>query len=69
MLQVTETIANSESEYVEIAVRLGLDPGWRQEISEKIKQNHSLLFDDLECVRGLESFYQQVVRQKLQSIS
>jgi predicted O-linked N-acetylglucosamine transferase (SPINDLY family) len=65
MLQVTETIANSEAEYIEIAVRLGLDLAWRQEISEKIRQNHALLYNDLECVRGLESFYQQVVQENL----
>jgi predicted O-linked N-acetylglucosamine transferase (SPINDLY family) len=65
MLGVPETIAQTEAEYIEIAVRLGLDTDWRREISEKIKQNCDRLFNDLECVRGLEAFYQQIVEAKL----
>ncbi|PHV62815.1 hypothetical protein [Cyanobacterium aponinum] len=57
MLGVTETIANSEDEYIDIAVRLGLDQTWRKEIKEKIEANHHNLYDDLECVRELERFF------------
>jgi len=64
MLGVTDTIATSETEYIDIAVRLGNDPQWRQNIVEKIKANHSNLYDDLECVRALEEFYQRVVLEK-----
>jgi protein O-GlcNAc transferase len=69
MLGVTDTIANSESEYIEIAVRLGLDPQWRQEISKKMGDRHHYLYEDIECVRGLEDFYQQVVREHLEKYS
>jgi protein O-GlcNAc transferase len=69
MLGVTDTIANSESEYIEIAVRLGLDPQWRQEISKKMGDRHRYLYEDIECVRGLEDFYQQVVREHLEKHS
>ncbi|WP_342597090.1 hypothetical protein VKI21_17450 [Cyanobacterium aponinum UTEX 3222] len=62
MLGVTDTIASSEDEYIEIAVRLGLDQTWREEIKEKIQANHHNLYDDLECVRALENFYQDVVK-------
>ncbi|MBD2499158.1 O-linked N-acetylglucosamine transferase, SPINDLY family protein [Anabaena azotica] len=61
MLGVTDTIAKNEAEYIEIAVRLGLDPNWRGEISERMSQLHERLFDDRVCVAGLEAFYQQVV--------
>jgi predicted O-linked N-acetylglucosamine transferase (SPINDLY family) len=57
MMGMTETIAQDEAEYVEIAVRLGLDADWRQEIVRKISQRHSLLYDDTTCVTALESFY------------
>ncbi|MEH2078263.1 MAG: tetratricopeptide repeat protein [Nostoc sp.] len=60
MLGVTDTIAENETEYIEIAVKLGLDPAWRGTISERISQNHDRLFDDKACVAGLEAFYKQV---------
>lgn len=61
MLGVTETIAQTESDYIEIAVRLGLDPQWRTEIIEKIQQRQHRLFDDQACIKGLEAFYKTVV--------
>ncbi|AFZ24969.1 putative O-linked N-acetylglucosamine transferase, SPINDLY family [Cylindrospermum stagnale PCC 7417] len=61
MLGVTDTIAQNEAEYIEIAVKLGLDPAWRSSIVEKMSQNCDRLFDDKVCVAGLEAFYKQVV--------
>lgn len=61
MLGVTDTIAQNEAEYIEIAVKLGLDPAWRSSIVEKMSQNCDRLFDDKACVAGLEAFYKQVV--------
>lgn len=63
MLGVTETIAANESEYIEIAVRLGLDPEWRQSIVQKTIENNSRVFEDKTCVRALEEFYDRVVRE------
>ncbi|MFB2897654.1 hypothetical protein ACE1CI_32455 [Aerosakkonemataceae cyanobacterium BLCC-F50] len=63
MIGVTETIAKTEAEYIEIAVRLGLDTEWRQEVAVKIKTNHDRLFDDQVCVQALEKFYAQVVQE------
>ncbi|MEH2312105.1 MAG: tetratricopeptide repeat protein [Nostoc sp.] len=60
MLGVTDTIAKNEAEYIEIAVKLGLDPAWRGTIAERMSQNHDRLFDDKACVVGLEAFYKQV---------
>ncbi|WP_442949294.1 O-linked N-acetylglucosamine transferase family protein [Nostoc sp.] len=60
MLGVTDTIAENEAEYIEIAVKLGLDPAWRRSIAEQMSQNHDCLFDDKACVAGLEAFYIQV---------
>ncbi len=65
MLGVTDTIAQNEAEYIEIAVKLGLDPAWRRYIAERIKHSHDRLYDDKACVAGLEAFYKQVVRESL----
>ncbi|WP_071590593.1 tetratricopeptide repeat protein [Gloeocapsa sp. PCC 73106] len=61
MIQVTETIATSEKEYLELAIKLGLDSQWRHLIVEKIKANLKLLYHDLETVKALETFYQTVI--------
>jgi predicted O-linked N-acetylglucosamine transferase (SPINDLY family) len=65
MLGVTDTIAQNEAEYIEIAVTLGLDPAWRRQISQQMSQKHTQLFDDKACVAGLEAFYKQVVQERL----
>ncbi len=65
MLGVTDTIAENEMEYIDIAVKLGLDPAWRRSIAERVSQNHNRLFDDQACVAGLEAFYKQVVETSL----
>ncbi|MBR8839485.1 MAG: tetratricopeptide repeat protein [Stigonema ocellatum SAG 48.90 = DSM 106950] len=61
MLGVTDTIAQNEAEYIEIAVKLGLDPAWRRDITQRISQSHDHLFDDKTCVAGLEAFYKQIL--------
>jgi predicted O-linked N-acetylglucosamine transferase (SPINDLY family) len=65
MMGITETIAQDEIEYVDIAVRLGLDTNWRQEIVQKIHERHHWLYDDKTCVAALEDFYQKVVLSQL----
>jgi predicted O-linked N-acetylglucosamine transferase (SPINDLY family) len=65
MMGVTETIARDEAEYIELAVRLGLDTDWRQAIVQKIYERHSLLYDEKSCVTALESFYKKVVDQRI----
>jgi predicted O-linked N-acetylglucosamine transferase (SPINDLY family) len=61
-LGVTDTIAQTEAEYIEIAVRLGLDR-WRDSIIERMVHRHSYLYDDKTCVAALEAFYRRVVQQ------
>ena len=62
MMGVTETIAQDEAEYVEIAVKLGLAPDWRQALVRKIYERHGWLYEDKTCVTALESFYKRVVQ-------
>jgi predicted O-linked N-acetylglucosamine transferase (SPINDLY family) len=63
MLGVTDTIAENEAEYIEIAVKLGLAPALRSNIAGRMSQNHDRLFDDKACVVGLEAFYKEVCSQ------
>ncbi|WP_421659407.1 tetratricopeptide repeat protein [Leptothermofonsia sp. ETS-13] len=62
---VTETIAANETEFVAIAVRLGLDLDYRATIRQKVQQHRSRLFEDKTCVDALETFYRQVVQEKI----
>lgn len=65
MLGVTDTIVSNEAEYIDIAVKLGLNPTWRNDIAERMKQRHNNLYDDKGCVIGLEKFYKQVIEEGL----
>jgi predicted O-linked N-acetylglucosamine transferase (SPINDLY family) len=69
LLGVTDTIAKNEAEYIDIAVKLGIDKAWRNSISEIMSQNHDCLFDDQACIVGLEAFYKEVVKTALSLIS
>ncbi len=63
MLGVTDTIAKNEAEYIEIAVRLGLDREWRDSIVAQMVHRHSYLYDDKTSVEALEAFYRRVVQE------
>lgn len=58
---VTETIAASGDEYVEIAARLGNDPEWRAVVSARMLENRHLAFNDLAPIRAFEDFLYRVV--------
>jgi predicted O-linked N-acetylglucosamine transferase (SPINDLY family) len=60
-LGVTDTVAFSEAEYVDIAVKLGLDPQWRKQVAERIQLHHNRLFDDRTTIKALEEFYKQAI--------
>lgn len=55
-LQLPELIARDEADYVNIALRLGCDKPWRDEVSRRIVAGHGRLFDDPEPLAALESF-------------
>jgi tetratricopeptide (TPR) repeat protein/glycosyltransferase involved in cell wall biosynthesis len=68
ILGIEETIAHTEADYIDIAVRLGEDLYWRQEIAQKMEENHAgtnpagnCLYDDTTCMSALEAFYTSVV--------
>ncbi len=65
ILGLTDTIAKDEAEYIDIAVKLGLDAEWRRNLSQQMSDRHANLYEDLTCVKALEQFYQQVVQEKI----
>jgi protein O-GlcNAc transferase len=65
MMGMTETIAKTLDEYIELAVKLGQDSGWRKYISERIAQHKHLIYRDKSCVNALEDFIEAAVKEKL----
>jgi protein O-GlcNAc transferase len=54
---VTECIAASRDDYVNIAVRLGTDTAYRNQVRERILQRNQALYEDARVVREFERFY------------
>jgi len=63
MMGMTETIASSIDEYVDLAARLGLDLEWRHQISEKIAANRHRIYRDKRCIAALENFFEKVLKK------
>jgi protein O-GlcNAc transferase len=66
MMGVTETIAESLDEFIDLAVRLGRDSQFRSEIKEKISQNKHKVYRDTSCIKGLEAFLKEKVAASLE---
>ena len=64
MMGLTETIAPTVDDYVNIAAGLGRDPEWRRHISEKIHINKSRVYCDSTCITALEDFLERAVSEK-----
>ena len=56
MMGIESAIAKNKDEYVEIAVRLGRDPDYRQDMARQIAGNKEKCYGDLQPVRALEDF-------------
>ena len=56
MMGIESTIAQNKEEYVEIAVRLGRNADYRQDIARQIALNKEKCYGDLKPVRALEDF-------------
>ncbi|UKO97452.1 tetratricopeptide repeat protein [Nostoc sp. UHCC 0870] len=63
MMGIEEAIASSKEEYVQIAIRLGREPEYRQYLSRLIAANKHKLYGDLTPVRALEDLFFQVVNK------
>ncbi|WP_226593943.1 O-linked N-acetylglucosamine transferase, SPINDLY family protein, partial [Microseira wollei] len=64
MMGIEETIATTKDEYVQMAVRLGQDAEYRQQISRQVAENKYKLYYDLKPIRSLEDFILDTVGKK-----
>ena len=56
---VTDCVADTVDEYVDIAIRLGTKRSFRKKISEKIIEHNHKLFDNSEALREWERFFRE----------
>jgi protein O-GlcNAc transferase len=59
VMGMTETVAGSLEEYVDLAIRLGENPTWRREISARLAAGKWQLYSELAPVRALESLLKE----------
>ena len=60
MMGVEQTITEDRDGYVEMAIKLALEPDYRAEIAESISQRKSVLYRDRQCIESLERFLNSV---------
>lgn len=63
MMGMTETIASSIDEYVDIAGKLWSDEGWRRHLSATMANKKHLIYRDRTCITALENFLERAVRE------
>jgi predicted O-linked N-acetylglucosamine transferase (SPINDLY family) len=56
-MEMTGLTARDADHYVQIAVRLGTDPAWRQSMRETILARNGVLYDNPGFIRELEAFF------------
>lgn len=64
-LGVPDTIARDAAEYVEIAVRLGLDRSQRIALVSRMAQNYPNLYSDAGGIAALQDFLQRTVNSRM----
>lgn len=67
MLDLDEIIAGSFDEYVALAVRMGTDPVFLENVRQKVVANSPHLFTDMAPIRGLESFLEDAAKKNRRS--
>jgi len=59
---LSDLVAQTEEDYVALAVRLVQDAGYRKQVGERIDTSRPVLFDDVAVIRALEDFLVSVAR-------
>jgi len=63
---IMECVADDAKSYADIANRLANDKAFKNEIRNRILKNADVLYEDMEAVHELESFFERVVKEKTQ---
>lgn len=66
MMGVDDTVAVSEDDYVQIAVRLGTDKLWRNRIRDRMAVNKHRLYADKTAVENMELFFEKAIADSRQ---
>jgi len=59
-MQVLDCVARNPQDYIELALRLGTDNGFRETVRGRILAANGVLYENSEGVRELEQFFQRV---------
>jgi len=65
LLCVMEFLADDAQSYADIANRLANDKAFKNEIKNRILKGADVLYEDMETVHELESFFERVVKEKI----
>jgi len=65
LLGVMEFVADDAQSYADIANRLANDKAFKNEIKNRILKGADVLYEDMETVHELESFFERVVKEKI----
>jgi predicted O-linked N-acetylglucosamine transferase (SPINDLY family) len=60
---IKECVAWTKRKYVDIAVRLGTDPAFREQVKAKILANNRVLYENLDVVLEFERFCLRAIKQ------
>ena len=58
-----DCVAKDDREYVEMALRLGQDPEYRESMRARIAERSDVLFDDVDAVREIEQFLIKAIEE------
>lgn len=58
-----DCVAKSPADYVDIAVKLGTDSGFRHEVRKKIQRGRHLIWEEMRVVTEFERFFESVVAE------
>ena len=58
---IPELVANSPSEYIDLAVRIAGDRDYRMHIRDRLRSAGDVVFDDMEAVREHERFFHEAI--------
>jgi predicted O-linked N-acetylglucosamine transferase (SPINDLY family) len=65
-MQITDCIAHSAAEYVDIAVRLGTDPTRARALRARILSSNGVLYEDPRVIAEFERFFTTALRERTQ---
>ncbi|MDX2271135.1 MAG: tetratricopeptide repeat protein [Cyanobacteriota bacterium] len=66
---IPELIATNVEDYIQLAIRLGKDPDYRQAIANQIAENRHRVYQDLAPITALEKFLTEVVSQPIKLVN